>query len=238
MKLYPFIYKLHKWFSIIVGIQLLLWVLSGLYMTAVPISYVHGDHLRDKSIPEVMNFSSLPGEIRPVLTELGQTEVVDVRLFQRQGSAVYQVKTTATSMLIAADTGAVIANLEQPQAIEIAQQAYQGNGGVVSAVEITSYEEVPEIKGRKLPIWQVNFDDWVNTSLYVSNTEAKVITARSDIWRVFDFLWMLHIMDYDEREDFNNPLVIFMASAGIFMVLSGAVLLINGMQRRGISYFK
>ena len=86
--------------------------------------------------------------------------------------------------------------------------------------------------------WQVNFSDWANTSLYVSNIEARVITARSDIWRVFDFLWMLHIMDYDERDDFNNPLVILMATLGLFFVLSGVILVIKGFQRSGTKFIK
>jgi len=45
-------------------------------------------------------------------------------------------------------------------------------------------------------------------------------------------------MDYEERENFNNPLVIFMASGGVFLVLSGAILLINGFSRAGRLYLK
>ena len=64
MKFYPLVYRLHKIFSVIVGIQLLLWVISGLYMTAVPITYVHGDHLRDKTKSASVDSRNLPEVIR------------------------------------------------------------------------------------------------------------------------------------------------------------------------------
>jgi len=151
---------------------------------------------------------------------------------------VYQLKGNDKSLVIDATTGTLVPDVTEQRAIEIAQASYTGDAVVSSAVAIISYESTPEIKGRDLPIWQVNFSDWANTSLYVSNMEARVITARSDIWRVFDFLWMLHIMDYDERDDFNNPLVIFMATLGLFFVLSGVILVIKGFQRSGTKFIK
>ena len=36
---------------------------------------------------------------------------------------------------------------------------------------------------------------------------GELVTRRHELWRVFDFVWMLHIMDYDTREDVNNPLL-------------------------------
>ena len=236
MRAYPIIYRLHKIFSIVVGIQLLIWVVSGLYMTAVPITYVHGDHLRVKPETEMIATSDLPKLLADVLIERNIYQIESLRLFSRLQEPVYQAKFSNSQLLIHGLTGEILDNLTAEQASQIAFEMYTGDASVKSVREIKSYTEMPEIKGRQLPIWQVNFDDWVSTSLYVSNTEAQVITARSSIWRIFDFFWMLHIMDYDEREDFNNPLVIFMASAGILMVLSGAILLLKGLQRLGIKY--
>ena len=238
MKMYPLIFRLHKIFSIVVGIQLLLWVISGLYMTAVPLTYVHGDHLRIESDKTLLQLKDLPIAVQVGLDEKGITEVESVRLLMRMDVPVYHVTVDDDSILINAHTGHILANLDAEQAMRVAMEQYTGNAVVLSVHEITDYSEAPEIKGRDLPIWQVNFDDWVSTSLYVSNIEAQVITARSSIWRIFDFFWMLHIMDYDEREDFNNPLVIFMASAGILMVLTGAVLLIRGLQKSGSRYLR
>src|SRR5438128_604927 len=36
--------QLHKWVGLVVGLQVLFWVLGGLVMSAIPIERVHGDH--------------------------------------------------------------------------------------------------------------------------------------------------------------------------------------------------
>ena len=125
--------------------------------------------------------------------------------------------------------------LKQPvseqKAQQIAKDRYTGQAEISSVIKIEDPAQAPEIGGRATPIWQVNFDDLVNTSIYVSTSVEKVETVRSDIWRVFDFFWMLHIMDYSERENFNNPLVIFMSTLGCFIGLSGILLFVSGWQK-------
>lgn len=232
------IIKLHKIASIVVGIQVLLWVVSGLYMTAVPLNYVHGDHLRHENTKRPLEIQS--NWLSPVAIKdlFPNEQITNISLFSRLNKGTYLIEIGETKHLIDAQTGQIVAPLTRDEAISIAKKAHTSNISIVSAALINSYSAVPEIKGRPLPIWQVKFDDWANSTLYVSNTEAKVITARSDIWRVFDFLWMLHIMDYDEREDFNNPLVIFMASLAMLLVLTGIILLTKGFKRSGRRYLK
>ena len=36
--------KTHKWLGLFVGLQVVIWSLTGLYMTAVHIDIIHGDH--------------------------------------------------------------------------------------------------------------------------------------------------------------------------------------------------
>ncbi len=79
-------------------------------------------------------------------------------------------------------------------------------------------------------VWQVSFDDWLTTTLYLDSATGKVITVRSTIWRIFDFFWMLHIMDYDEREDFNNPLLISFAATSVLFCISGILLLLQNLR--------
>lgn len=232
------IYRLHKIFSVVVGIQILLWVISGLYMTAVPINYVHGDHLRSESPKDVLINSEQWVKPTELLAQFNFEKVTSVQIISRLGRSTYLIEVEDKPFLFDAISAEPIPALTETQAIEIAKASYTGSEIVLSARLIDSYVEVPEIKGRPLPIWQVNFDDWVSTSLYVSNIEAEVITARSSIWRVFDFLWMLHIMDYDERSDFNNPLVIFMASLAMLLILTGIILLTKGFKRSGTRYLK
>ena len=55
---------------------------------------------------------------------------------------------------------------------------------------------------------------------------------RSDLWRTYDFLWSLHIMDYRGRESFHHPLLIVAASVGMLTVVSGAALWLVRLARR------
>jgi exosortase/archaeosortase len=51
-----------------------------------------------------------------------------------------------------------------------------------------------------------------------------LVTKRHDFWRLFDIMWMLHIMDYDTREDIHNPLLTIMASLALLTALAGLAL--------------
>ena len=228
-KLMSKVRKLHRWLALIVGIQLLLWTASGLYMTAMPLHMVHGKHLITPI--EASSLDNSP-ELFPIAKLLQkQQQAVSIQLSKIAGDLVYVVKGKDHTSVYDAITGLPKAQVSAEQAEKLAVSRYTGTGKVASVVKIEEAVQAPEIGGRATPIWQVNFDDWVNTSVYVSGSVEKVETVRSDIWRVFDFFWMLHIMDYSERENFNNPLVIFMSTLGCFIALSGLLLFVTGFNK-------
>ncbi|HJU39942.1 MAG TPA: 2Fe-2S iron-sulfur cluster binding domain-containing protein, partial [Tahibacter sp.] len=82
------------------------------------------------------------------------------------------------------------------------------------------------------PIWRVDFADADATTLYVSGRDGAILERRNDAWRWFDVVWMLHIMDYTGRQDFNNPLVILFAAGGLWIALSGVWLLATSLRLR------
>ncbi|MFN8947681.1 MAG: PepSY domain-containing protein, partial [Alphaproteobacteria bacterium] len=61
--------------------------------------------------------------------------------------------------------------------------------------------------------------------VYVSPLSGRGVARRSSTWRVYDFLWSLHIMDYRDREDFNNWLVVISAAVALALTVSGFVIL-------------
>ena len=68
------------------------------------------------------------------------------------------------------------------------------------------------------------------------NANTGLIDARrNDMWRLFDFFWMLHIMDYQEREDFNHPLLIGAAGLALSVVIFGMALLFIRIRRTILS---
>ena len=58
----------------------------------------------------------------------------------------------------------------------------------------------------------------------MSQHGAAVTSHRNRTWRVFDFFWMLHTMDYRGRDDFNHALIKFVSLAAISLAISGYLL--------------
>jgi uncharacterized iron-regulated membrane protein len=67
--------------------------------------------------------------------------------------------------------------------------------------------------------------------VYIDAVTGEVVARRNDLWRFYDFFWMLHIMDYGAREDFNNNLLRSSAALGWFFALSGIWLLFYSFRR-------
>lgn len=231
MKYHRRVRQIHKLIGFLVVTQLLLWMVSGLYMTAVPIDKVRGQHLIEKQA-----FSALTSDNCLPISELllRYPAAQRITLLNRLDQAVYEVTINDETKFLDVASGQPLPFIAQNVAEKIATTAYRGKGRLKQANFIEDLAAVPEVKGRPIPLWQVNFDDWINTSIYISAQSAEIVAVRSDLWRVFDFLWMLHIMDYQERENFNNPLVILMSSLGLFLTLSGILMLSNGLNKKGM----
>lgn len=211
----------HKWLALAVGIQLVLWAVSGFYMVVVDLDFIHGDSLVRNLKPALdvtgrfVSFDSL---------RLGRPGINTIRLraLPDDGSAVYEVSTAAGIELVDARTGRKISPLPEARAIELARAYYAGSGDVTRATLIASEADRPgELQSRSLPSWRVDFDDWLKTSLYVHAQSGALTTRRHRFWRWFDFLWSLHIMDYRERTDVNNKLLLIASVLGAITVISG-----------------
>jgi hypothetical protein len=135
-----------------------------------------------------------------------------------------------TVHLTDAVTGKLLSPLDADTAGEVARRDYAGPGTVARV--ILQEEPLLEIRGRDLPQWRVEFDDSRNTTVYVSPQTGKVTGRRNKIWRVYDFFWMLHIMDYSERDDFNHPLLIGSAAVAWILATTGIWLVVQWLSRK------
>lgn len=215
--------RLHKWIALIVGIQLLAWSASGLFMTVVPISQVRGEHnIRKQETVDLRAAALVP--IASALQRAPAGAVARVELRAVAGRPVYEIAIDgSSSVLLDARSGVLLSPIAEAHAIEIAVADFAGAGRVTKAALIA---EKPPIEFRgELPVWRISFDDPDATNLYISAATGKVVARRSSTWRLYDFLWSLHIMDYSERDNFNNPLVIAAATIAFALAVSGLVLL-------------
>ena len=115
--------------------------------------------------------------------------------------------------------------------MSLASHYYAAEGSLVSVVLLSDDSARPkEIQSRPLPLWQAVFDDSIATTFYISPSTGELVSRRHSFWRAYDFLWMFHIMDYENRSDINNNLLRVAAAIGLFTALSGIWLLVHSLR--------
>ena len=221
MTLRRFIQTAHRWLALLLGAQVLIWMLSGVIMSWFHISLVRGEVNSTVAFtPELVarSYASPGGAI-------AQMEgVTEVRLKSFLGRPVYEVTAANGAALFSAESGAKISPISEDQARQIAKSDFSGSAEISKVERLSNPPH--EYRGGK-PVWRVSFDDNLNTRIYISPDTGEISARRNKIWRLYDFFWMLHIMDYDEREDFNNPLIRAASATGLLFAITGVFLIVT-----------
>ena len=222
--------RLHRWLAALIGLQVLAWLVGGLVMSALPIERVRGEHkVAERSV--AYDPAAL-APLREAAAAIGAERIGSARLVDVGGRPAWQVTDEAgTLVTIDAATLAPISPLDEAGALAVARYDYAGPGRAVGAERLAA---PPAEYGRPGPVWRVVFDDPDRTTLYVDPMRAEVTARRSRTWRVFDWAWRFHVMDWNDGEAFNHPLLITAAGVTVAFALSGFVLL-GGRARRAVA---
>ena len=219
--------RTHKWLALLLGVPALVWAVSGLYMVAVDIDIIHGDHFIEAAEPPSVRLAELADPAAAIASVPGGTSA---KLHWLLGRPTYVVASDAGSALVDARTGE---RLPAPPRVEIEAIANHWFTGGEPLTRLALISELPgEVRGRKPPLWRAEFGGWNKPTLYISPQTGELVTRRHELWRVFDFFWMLHILDFEERENVNNRLLLVLSWATLLMGLSGAWLLVWSFSRR------
>jgi hypothetical protein len=219
--------RLHKWLALVLGVQLAIWTLSGVYMTAIHIDIIHGDHFIRSDEPAPLPAADLADPLAAASAVAGAEGVKLARLLDRP---VYIVSSGGGAVLLDAHTGGRIPPPSEQQVRRIAEHWFTG-AEPLQKLELIA--DLPfEVRGRKAPLWRAEFGGWNKPTLYISPETGELVTRRHELWRVFDFLWMLHIMDYEKREDVNTWLLQAASVSAGLMLLAGAWLLLYNLPFR------
>ncbi|MHA7870791.1 MAG: PepSY domain-containing protein [Hyphococcus sp.] len=220
MSVYRLIQRIHLWAGLLLGIQVFLWMLSGVVMSWFHIELVRGERaMFDAPPPELesRNYASPGG----VIAQLDGATSVELRYFLN--SPVYEATTASGHVLFDAATGERISPISEETARAAARADYVGEGEIE---RIALMSDPPHEYRGVTPVWRADFDDRLHTRLYVSPETGAVLARRNDVWRLYDFFWMLHIMDYVERENFNNPIVRVASGAGLLFAVTGLFMVV------------
>jgi len=207
--------KTHRYLGLFLGIQFLLWTSSGLYFSWTDIDEIHGDHFLVEVEP--ITHSNLT-----VLTDLTkQIDITDLKLTTILSEPFYWIN---NHLLIDAKTGITKQGVSEEEAIEIATAKLKEKFAFRSVTLLTEIESTHEYRGRPLPAYEITYEHPEDLKLFVSQADGKFQRVRFRAWRWFDFLWMTHIMDYDDRDNINNWLLRAFSILGLITVFSGFLL--------------
>ncbi len=221
--------KWHIWLGWLVGFPILMWTVTGLVMVAKPIEEVRGNHLRkevpERALPADTEIAvSLPAEstkpVRSVTTQVERGETV-TRIAYMDG----------TTQRFRAD-GSPMGPLSELEARLIVEENIEG-GDRVATTQRFAAEDVPFDFRRPMPVWQVALQD--GTHVYVGTETGRIEAVRTRWWRTFDFVWGLHIMDLQTREDTSHPILILFAILSVIGALFGCILMFRRRKARVVA---
>lgn len=209
----------HKWLGLLIGLQFLLWVGSGLVMSLLDMHKVHGLNSRAPA-PAARPWIADALPVGRVLAAGGPADRIASGWLDQL--PVYRLSLGKRSWLLDARDGRRV-EVDAARAARLAAASYKGDMPMLAPQLLLS---TPEVRGHEGRVWRIHVLDADTTTIYVSAQTGEVLPHRNSTWRLFDFFWMLHIMDYRERTDFNHPLVVSSAGAGVLMTLGGLWLLV------------
>lgn len=218
----------HKWLGLIVAFQLVIWTATGLFFAAFHIDDIHGDHLvHPASQVATMNADNLPFTSADALKAVAEDRPIEVILRPIAGEPVYEVRGEIGTFLVSAVTGEVV-EIDEARARAQAQARWIEPDAILSA-ELKI--KPPKESGLTGSAWTIRFKGDGNPTLYVSAVNGKVSAPRTDLWRTYDFLWQLHLMDWGMNENFNTPWILAAAILALSTVLFGIALLAHRFTR-------
>ena len=208
--------KAHRYLGIFLGIQFLMWTISGMYFSWTDIDEIHGDQFKNEE-PKQTAFSNLLGtgqlDSKQPIQSLELLEIAEEPYYWINEAKLYNAK-----------TGEEKDGITKEEAQEVAQRYILPELKIAAIKRIEEVGDHHEYRGRPLPAYEISYETPQNLKAYVAVENGAFQTVRHRDWRWFDFLWMTHTMDYDTRDNFNTLLLRSFSLLGLITVLSGFVL--------------
>ena len=232
-----YIRKTHRWLGLLLGIQFLIWTVSGLYFSWTNIDDIHGDLLHKHPPHLSAQYNLVSPTVVFANAGIRPDSIHAIQLVAVLGKPMYRMEYFSGGkfqhVLADATTGAVRPAVGKEEAVQIAAESFNGDPVVESVTYLNATGSHHEYREKPLPAWAVQFKHPTRTVVYVGALTGKVESFRNSKWRLFDFLWMGHTMDYQSRDNINNWLLRIFSLFGLMAVLSGfALWWVSGKWRR------
>ena len=205
--------KSHRYLGLFLGLQFLMWTISGLYFSWTNLDEIHGDQFKNLNYkPMAFNNLISPSEINhhEAIHNIEIRDILKVPYYVINEQYMYNAK-----------TGKSKSSINEKEAIYIANNHMKKELEILNVEMIFKTDKHHEYREKLLPAYVINYKSDKNLKAYISSENAKFQTVRHRDWRWFDFLWMTHTMDYEGRDNFNNLVLRIFSLLGLITVISG-----------------
>lgn len=218
--------KYHRWLGLVATIQLFIWTSSGLFFALMPIDDIRGTHLVEQPATFRLGHVKMisPSSLVRQYKQLSTVRVDQIQIRQRLNTPVYISQIEDTWLVFNAETAEQLAPLTETEAKSIASN--NTSLPIRSAALVTTVARGSEYRKGELPAWKIELEGSDHASLWIGANTGQLTAVRTTKWRIYDFLWSLHIMDYLDRDNFNSWLLRAFALLGVITILSGIILFI------------
>ena len=207
--------RAHRYLGLALGIQFLMWTLSGLYFSWTDINEIHGDQFK------ILNYKpSFQNDLKAI-SMLNFTAPIQSLELREIGTAPYYW--INNRHLFHARTGKKKDQITESEALAIASKYVVSDLKVKRIDRLEKVDKQHEYRRKPLPVYVITYDHQDEVKAYIS-MDGKFQTLRHRSWRWFDFLWMTHTMDYQTRDNFNTWLLRTFSLFGLVTVISGFIL--------------
>ncbi len=220
--------RIHKWLGLIVFAQLVVWTATGLFFAAVHITDVRADDLvHPPGHATAVNMAQVKITSSEALNAVAEDRPYEVTLKSLAGLPVYEIRAEIGTFLVSAETGERLI-IDEPLARRIATATWTAPTPIRAIEELEKAPRESTVSGI---VWAAHFEGEGNPTLYISAVNGRTSAPRTDLWRTYDFLYGLHLMDYSEHENFNTPWMLAAAILALSTVLFGVALLVHRFTR-------
>ena len=220
--------QVHKWLGLIVFAQLVIWTGTGLFFAAIHLSDIRADYLvHPPGHAAPVDMSRVKISSTDALKAVAEDRPFDVTLKTLVDQPIYVVRAEIGSFLVSAETGQQVV-VDEALARKIATATWTEPTPIRAVDHLDAAPQESNVKGE---VWAARFEGEGNKTLYISAIDGKTSNPRTDLWRTYDFLYGLHLMDYTEHENFNTPWMVAAAVLALTTILFGVALLLHRFTR-------
>jgi len=201
--------KLHKWLALLVGVQVLLWAITGILFGFVQSSNTYRNIDAEQALNKVSGMQQsidLSRIVKGFTKQQENTVINRISTYHLLNSPYLRLVTDHGDMYLDGDGKLLV--ISEQMAMKVANQSYTGAGALIGV----------EREGSE---WLVSYEDELNTQVVVSAVSGRVVKHQNNHSAFADLLKILHFMDYFNEHKFNHWWLQFVAVLAFLFTLTG-----------------